>query len=107
MVLKTENSDDVQIISQPKTSQQQRHNRRRPATTSSSPTQEGPHQQRYSLHETKATPYSLQDAEDFHLAFLNVPYTREDEKHGSAVAIIMVKKGSWKPGITKQLHNIQ
>ncbi|SCV28707.1 uncharacterized protein FFB14_01925 [Fusarium fujikuroi] len=101
MVLKTENSDDVQIISQPKTSQQQRHNRRRPATKSSSPTQEGPHQQRYSLHEAKATLYSLQDAEDFHvlsncinkskaskrcwLAFLNVPYTREDEK---------VKKGS-------------
>ncbi|KAG4275152.1 hypothetical protein FPRO04_08814 [Fusarium proliferatum] len=67
MVLKTENSDGVQIISQPKTSQQQRHNRRRPATTSSSPTQEGPHQQRYSLHETKATLYSLQDAEDFHV----------------------------------------
>lgn len=44
MVLKTENSDDVQIISQFKTTRKQRHNRRRPATVSSSLTQEGHHQ---------------------------------------------------------------
>ncbi|KAF5632170.1 hypothetical protein F25303_9478 [Fusarium sp. NRRL 25303] len=84
-VLKTENSDDVQIITYTK---------------------------------TKATLYSLQDAEDCHvlsncinkskaskqcwLTFLSVLYTREDEK-----AVVKVKKGSWKPGITKQLHSIQ
>ncbi|PNP80477.1 hypothetical protein FNYG_06076 [Fusarium nygamai] len=47
----SEDSDDVQFISQSKASRKQRHNRRRPATTSAVPFHRGPRQQRSGLYE--------------------------------------------------------